>query len=602
MKGCFGIILLVLLLGGNAYAQYSSYVISLTDKKGTIYTLDNPAAYLSPRAIERRQRQRIPLDSSDLPVSGPYLDSIRSAGELTVLHSLKWQNQVCIRTADLNALEKIRGFSFVRNVTQIAGGSGNRSAGIVKARERNDPARSNLLISFIQGEEEKPGDNQPVFLVERKETGAVLPTETAGQPETQTKGSLAGESFYGSSFNQIHIHKGDYLHEKGYMGEGMLIAMLDAGYFRYLTNPAFDSLRLQGRVVGEWDFVAGEQSVNEDHSHGMICLAMIAADIPGILVGSAPGASFLLLRTEDAATEMPIEEYNWAAAAEYADSAGADMISSSLGYVNFDDPAYNHSYLQRDGKTTIITRAANKAAGKGILVMSSAGNDGAALTDLKYVACPGDGDSVLAVGATNSLGVVAAFSDWGPNAAGKVKPDVVSVGENAFYTLSSGTPAQGSGTSLSNPNLAGLVACLWQAYPEFTNMEIMDAVRKSAHQYANPDNRYGYGIPDFQIAWDLLGKERSDRNSQRILGEDIVKAYPVPFKDRITLLIKPSASGRAIIRLMDITGRLIRSESHFVTQDAYSSIIISNLNGLCRGIYIIQYISKEYKTSYKLVK
>src|SRR4030095_4114842 len=296
-------------------------------------------------------------------------------------------------------------------------------------------------------------------------------------------------------------HEGEYMHDRGYTGAGITIAILDAGFSGYKTNPAMDSVRLQGRILGEWDYVMNESSVTEDHPHGLYCFSIIAANKPGAIVGSAPHASFWLLRTEDAAQEYPVEEQNWVVAAEFADSAGADMISSSLGYADFDDPSYNHSYAQRDGNTTIITKGADFAAKKGMIVMNSAGNYGARADDFKYVSCPADGDSVVAVGATDMAGNIASFSSWGPNGAGKIKPNIVSVGQGTTLANTSGNAASGNGTSFSNPNMAGLIACLWQAFPEFSNMEIIDGVEKSAHKYNAPDDRYGYGIPNFRKAF-----------------------------------------------------------------------------------------------------
>lgn len=465
MKRLYFLIALCILISKVTNAQFSRYIIVLKDKKGSPYTLSAPSAFLSAKSIERRTRQKINIDSTDIPVSPAYLDSIHSVSNVTILNKSNWLNQVCILTTDVNALAKIRSFSFVQTATPIA------------AR-----IRSSL----------------PVTPDKFKEFSTTIARTN------NTSQDLANTLNYGNTFNQVHIHHGEYLHNLGFTGEGVTMAILDAGFFGYKTNPAFDSVRLQNRVLGEWDFVANEQSVNEDNSHGMYCFSIIAANRPGSMVGSGPKAKFYLFRTEDVTSEYPVEEQNWSVAAERADSLGADMISSSLGYSDFDDHSFDHSYLQRNGNTSIVTRAADLAAKKGMIVTSSAGNSGNNTDDTKFTECPADGDSVVAVGAVDINGNIAAFSSWGPNGAGKIKPNIVSVGQGTTIAGFDGNPLSGNGTSFSNPNIAGLIACLWQAFPEFTNMEIIDAVQRSAHKYNNPDNRFGYGIPDFKKAFAAL--------------------------------------------------------------------------------------------------
>jgi subtilisin family serine protease len=294
----------------------------------------------------------------------------------------------------------------------------------------------------------------------------------------------------------------------GFSGRGMTIAVLDAGFRSYLTNPVFDSVRLQNRVLGTWDYVHNEESVNEDDVHGAGVFSLLASNRPGVLVGSAPHASYYLLKTEDSDSEYPIEEQYWAVAAEFADSVGVDMISTSLGYTDFENSVFNHTYAQRNGKTAMITIAANLAAKKGILVVVAAGNSGTSSDDGKYISCPADADSVFTIGSIDINRNIANTSSWGPNSAGLLKPNVVSVGANVVIAnYSNGNPTPGFGTSFSCPNMAGLVACLWQVYPEFTNMQIMDVIQQSADRYANPDFRFGYGIPDFKKAVVQLTKQ-----------------------------------------------------------------------------------------------
>jgi hypothetical protein len=287
----------------------------------------------------------------------------------------------------------------------------------------------------------------------------------------------------------------------------MIIGMLDAGFTNYLTVKAFDSARVNGQILGTWDFVQKHIDVNEDHSHGMQCLSTIAANIPGQFVGTAPKASFYLFRSEDAATEYPIEEHNWVCAAERVDSAGGDVISSSLGYTSFDAPIQSHTYAEMNGNTTIAAIGADLAAKKGILVVNAAGNDGG--NAWKYINTPADGDSVLAVGAVDVNGAVGGFSSYGPSSDGQVKPDVAAVGVSAVVQFPNNTIARNNGTSFATPIIAGLVTCLWQGFQEFNNMKIINSLRQSGSIANAPNDRIGYGIPDVKKAVMNLLKEFS---------------------------------------------------------------------------------------------
>ena len=407
---------------------------------------------------------------------------------------------------------------------------------------------------------------------------------------------------YGTSFDQIHFHQGEYLHDKGYTGDGIIIAIFDAGFNAYLTNPYFDSARQQGRVLGEWDYVKNESSVNEDHPHGSYCFSIIAGNSPGAYVGTAPHARFYLLRTEDAATEYPVEEQNWVAAAEFADSAGADMISSSLGYSDFDDAAFNHGYAQRDGNTAMVTIGADLAARKGMIVCNSAGNSGGALTDAKYVMCPADGDSVLAVGAVTIRDTIAAFSSYGPNGAGKLKPDIVSVGQGTLLITTGGAVARGNGTSFSNPLACGLIACLWQAFPEFSNMEIINAVKLTSNRHEQPDFRYGYGVPDFKKAYEFLSDARTVKQAQATLSEKWIKAFPVPVRESIQVMVKAPASGKASMGLYDISGRLIEEITMQVLKDDFRILRFSTSTAARPGMYFIRYTDGKNRQTIKVIK
>lgn len=552
-----------------ARAQYTRYVVILKDKKGTTGTLSNPSAYLSPKALERRNKQKISIDSTDLPVSAAYLDSIRAVPNVTIRNVSKWLNQVLIITSDANAISRINAFPFVKTAAPVAAQARPMDSlpRMQKFNERLSPLTQQEIISGTSGSN---GVNSVLN--------------------------------YGNSYNQIHLHEGDYLHDLGFTGKGITIAILDAGFFGYKTNTAMDSVRLQNRILGEWDYVANEASVTEDHPHGLYCFSIIAANKPGQIVGSAPHASFYLLRTEDAATEYPVEEQNWVAAAEFADSVGVDMITSSLGYADFDDPSFNHTYAQRDGNTAIVTRGADLAVKKGIIVTNSAGNSGNAAGDAKYVACPADGDSVFTVGATTQAGVIASFSSWGPNGVGKQKPDITSVGQGTVLANTLGNASSGNGTSFSNPLACGLIACLWQAFPEFTNMEILDAVKKSSSLYPSPDMRYGYGLPNFRKAYEMLAKERESRRVAALLGDQWLKALPVPFHNQFQVILKAPVSKTIQFRVFDAAGHLVDQQQRTTEKDQIYIIEFFNLLKLKPGAYFIQYNDGSTRTTLKVVK
>jgi serine protease AprX len=544
----------------RASAQFTKYIVRFKDKTGTPFTINNPAQFLSVKAIARRTKQNIAIDETDLPITPGYIDSVRLAGNVTILDRSKWLNEVCIQTTDAAALAKINSMPFVINAQPLM-------------RPANEELTGNNKF------------NEQVHSI----------------TTPQTVHNISDFYNYGNSYPQIHIHEGEYLHDKGFHGEGMLIAVLDAGFYHYLSLPAFDSVRANNQVIETYDYVANEVSVDEDHLHGMECFSIIAGNIPGQLVGSCPKADFYLYRTEDVSGESPVEEQYWAAAAERADSIGVDVITTSLGYTQFDNPIFNHTYADMDGNTTIIARAADLAAKKGMIVVVAAGNDGA--NTWHFIATPADADSVLAVGAVNSSGTVAGFSSYGPSADGQVKPAVASVG--VATAISSTDPdghiISGNGTSFATPNMAGLVTCLWQAFPDFTNMEIIQAVIKSSSIYNAPDDRIGYGIPNFHTAFDDLTRQKVLRNINNILGNTQIKVFPNPFTNNFNIAIKPKHTATATFRLYDALGRLYVSKQ-FPLQEGQAQLIqFDNLQPLQRGVYNLKFSDGQSKQSFKLI-
>lgn len=452
------------LIMDNAEAQFSRYIVNLKNKGNGPYTLASPLAYLSQRAIDRRTRYGIAIDSADIPVTPSYITQIDNVPNVTILNASKWLNSITIQTTDAAAITAINALPFVQSVSGIA----SRMA---------DPGK--MLRNKFSGEE---------IITE-------LPPAS---------GRTAADYFnYGTnSFNEIHLHNGEFLHNIGLRGQGMQLAMLDNGYNNYPALKAFDSARLNGQILGTWDFVFRESNVTNDGSHGMNCLSTIAANIPGQFIGKAPKASFWLFKTEDDLSEYPIEEHNWVCGAERADSSGSDIISSSLGYFDFDNASLNYVYANMNGNTTIASRGADMAAKKGLLVFISAGNEGTSAWH--YISTPADADSVVAVGAVTATGVVGGFSSYGPSSDGQVKPDVASVGVSAMVQTTANTIGVSNGTSFACPNMAGLGTCLWQGFPEFNNMKIVRAMQQAGSITATPNDRIGYGIPNMKTAFKNL--------------------------------------------------------------------------------------------------
>ncbi|CAN5522404.1 hypothetical protein BH11BAC3_BH11BAC3_44310 [soil metagenome] len=471
MKKCLIIILITLTAHTCCFAQFSRYIVQLKDKASTPYTTSNPIQFLTQRSIDRRIRYNISLDVTDLPITPQYIDSIQSVGNVTILNVSKWLNQVCILTTDAAALAKINSFSFVKKSSPIAA----RQASIITpVNKQLDPASPS------------PVGNSPVVVARPQGTNDIYD--------------------YGLAYPQIHMHNAEFLHNLGFRGEGMQLAIMDAGFYHYETLPTFDSVRNNNQVLGTWDFVANEKSVNEDFPHGMNCFSTIAANLPGSFVGTSPKSSYYLYRTEDINSEYPVEEQNFAAAAERADSLGVDIFSVSLGYNEFDNSNFNYTYANMDGNTTIITRACDYAAKKGILLVVAAGNVGS--STWHYILAPADADSVLTVGAVNASRQAAGFSSYGPTADGRIKPDVAAIGQGAVVANQlTGDPSYNNGTSFACPIMAGIGTCLWQAFPEVNNMTIIDALRKSSDKINNPDDRTGYGIPDAKKAFVSLIKK-----------------------------------------------------------------------------------------------
>ena len=463
MKRCLPLLVFITFIIQDAGAQLNRYIVKFKNKGGASFSLSNPIVYLSQRAIDRRTHYGIAIDSTDLPVTPAYINQVKAVANVTLLNISRWQNAVTIHTTDAAAITTINGFPFVQSVTGIA--AKQNSGGNLNGKYETEMFPLPPAPSFqrVQADYYNYGSN---------------------------------------SYNEIHLHNGEFLHNIGLRGDGMQIAMLDNGFSNYLNLDAFDSINAENRVLGTWDFVANEANVSNDGTHGMSCFSIIGANIPGQFIGKAPKASFWLFQTEDNSGEYPIEEFNWVCGAERADSSGADVLSSSLGYNTFDNATFNHTYAQLDGNTTIAAIGADLAVKKGMLVFLSNGNEGN--KPWHFLVTPADGDSVIAVGAVSSAGAVGAFSSYGPSGDGQIKPDLASVGVGTIVQLPSNTIAAGNGTSYACPSMAGLGTILWQAFPEYNNMKIRSALWQAGSKFSTPDDRVGYGIPNMKTAFSNL--------------------------------------------------------------------------------------------------
>jgi serine protease AprX len=442
------------------------YWVKFTDKNNSTYSISHPEQFLTQRAIDRRNAQGIAIAVNDLPVNSAYIQAVATTGA-TLLNVSKWFNSVTIYTTSPAVLSAINLLPFVLSVEKLP-------TPIVSQQKQVKPFFDNEIW------------DEPL-------------------KEDIAEGPTSGESFsYGMAYNQINMLNGIAMHNLGYDGTGMVIAILDAGFLNANTIPAFDSLWDHNKILGTKDFVSPlSPDIFGSHTHGTMVLSTMGANLPGLMVGTAPHADFWLLRSEDGDSEYIIEELNWASAAEFADSVGADVINSSLGYTTFSDPTQDHNYQDMDGNSTPITTAADLAASKGMLVVNSSGNDGN--SSWHYIGAPADGDSVFSIGAVTASGNYASFSSVGPTYDGRIKPNVVAQGSaSAVINPNTGNVTTGSGTSFSSPITAGMVACLWQAHPNKRNMEIMEAIQQTASLATNPNYQLGYGIPNYFNAHTLL--------------------------------------------------------------------------------------------------
>jgi serine protease AprX len=543
-------------VGLYGYSQIApdKYFVEFTDKNGTPYSVGNPSAFLSQRAIERRAKQSVLITEEDLPVNPSYIQQVKNIG-VTVLNPSKWLNGITIFTNDSTLISQIEALPFVLKV------------------DRPVHARKYILPHDKFRMEEMPVKNPSIV--------------------TRDFGAYSDSSDYGASWTQIHMLNGEVLHNNGYRGQGMVIAILDAGFENADIISPFDSLRANGQILGTRDFVLPGNNVYNEYYHGTSVLSTMGAIVHGALIGTAPKADFWLLRTEDVSSENIIEEYNWVSGAEFADSAGADVINSSLGYTTFDLTQWNHTWADITGHSTVVTRGANMAASKGMMVCNSAGNDGN--NSWKLISFPSDGEKVICVAAVDGEKYRAGFSSYGKTIPGLVKPNVAAMGAGTIVAGSDGSIFPGYGTSFSSPVTAGMVACLWQSRPEVPNNRLFDAIMESCSQYSTPDTLLGYGIPDFSAAFQILStREKSPAFS--------AVAYPNPCTTQVSVSFHADKPDEVTFNLFDQVGRKVLSQNISRCLTGQNNIILNGVSSLNPGLYVLQISSPGFTGNIEIEK
>jgi serine protease AprX len=524
-------------ISNAVFAQHDAWVY-FADKDNVALAIQNPMTILSQQAIARKSAHNISIDSRDVPVNPSYISLLKTASGIRMMAKSKWMNAVHVR-GEVSEIRALFDFEFVSTID-------------FADKNLDDLSRSTL--------------RDDKFAIET---------------------SLV-DFDYGRAQNQVDMINVDALHNENYTGQGIIIAVLDSGFPNVITMSSFSRLRTNNGLLGGYDFVNRTSAIYDAtaNSHGTRVLSTMAGYIENNYVGTAPDASYYLFRTEDAASENPVEESYWVEAAEHADSLGVHIINSSLGYNTFDNSNYNYSPSDMDGKTTFISRGAQIASEKGILVVNSAGNSGT--NSWGIVTAPADAPGVFTVGAVNGARLYAAFSSRGSSTQPTQKPDVVAQGLGSLVIDETDTIIKNNGTSFSAPILAGAIACLWQAIPKANAEEMKQYVRLSSSQYRLPDYFLGYGIPDFQLAL-ALG------SSMMAEGDKAFKVYPNPVSYQLYIQA-PSSTGVRTLTVYDAIGKKIIEQTYL---NASFNLDVSHF---ASGFYTLTISSETTSFNFKFIK
>jgi serine protease AprX len=538
MKNTVIILLLSLsfsLLG--AEPEGNIYWIQLKTKAGTPFSLNQPEKYLSQRAIERRAKHGIVIDSTDLPVNPDFADSVRKMG-FYIKQSSRWMNGLIAIYTDTTSIDSLKLPSFVSTVDL----------------------------------------RKPILL------------KSAFNKFDETDSLTA--SYYGNATDQITMLNGHLLHQYS-KGEGVQIAVIDAGFLNADKLEVFDSLYARNGIIGTYDFVNPGNNVYNEFEHGTNVLSILAANHPGTIIGSAPNASYWLLRSENGASdfEYPIEEDYWIVATEFADSVGCDVINTSLGYTTFIDPSFNHKYGEFTGDSIRISKTANLAVKKGIVVVCSAGNEGA--NSWRYISTPSEARDVLCISAVNNQREIWNKSSRGYGIYSSIpKPDVAAMGAGTSFISAYGDYSIGNGTSYSAPAITGMAACLLGAFPDSSATSIIQMIRKAGNFYPEHNDSLGYGIPDFAKYIDQIKVNKSE-----ISELNSIKVFPNPFIDYINFFSKFEIEQ---LEIFSFDGRIVFSAAK------ESSVLrgepITSLSTLPKGIYFVRVRDTKSLQTIKLIK
>lgn len=523
----------------SAFSQEDAWIY-FNAKPNSVFYFDAPLEMLSQRALDRRVNQNIVLDFKDIPIEPSYIAQIKAATGIVVMAKSKWLNALHIRGNQAN-IEALKGLSFVEKVDF--------------ANKMLNQVGKKTIVNKVKTSNKKL--------------------------ETQV------DYAYGNSANQIQMLQGQKMHQQNYTGSGKIIAVMDAGFPGVNTALPFQRLRDNNQILGGYDYVSRNPDFYTGSSHGTSVLSTMGGYKENFLVGTAPDASYYLFITEDDTTENPVEESLWVEAAEKADSLGVDIINTSLGYSDeHTNPAYDYTYSDMNGTTTFISKGAEIAFSRGMIIVASAGNSGGSSNP--YIAAPADAVSIIAVGAVNASKNIAAFSSIGPSFDGRVKPDLMAQGSATVLSNESGDIITSSGTSFSSPIMAGMIACLWQVFPEKTNQEIKQLLFESASKFAMPSDQFGYGIPDFALAiTNGLALQEFKVNDFMI--------YPNPTND-ILFFSFPKDFKQGTLFIYTVFGQKV------VEQKISSQFTTLSLKTLNQGMYVYKIESNGYYKTGKIIK
>ncbi|ALJ04419.1 serine protease [Pseudalgibacter alginicilyticus] len=519
------------------FAQQDAWIYFL-DKENVSEAIANPITILTQKAIDRKQAHQVVIDARDVPVNETYISQIKIVPGITVMAKSKWFNAIHVRGSESDIKELIN-FGFVAQI---------------------DFADKSLNLSKFSSQQKK---------------------------QEKLENTLTMFN-YGNALNQIEMFKGDALHLAGYSGTGMTVAVIDAGFPNVNTMASFQKLRDDGNLLGSYDFVHRDSNVftGTSSNHGTWVLSNMAGYIENEFIGTAPDASYYLFVTEDALTENPVEESYWVEAVERADSLGVNIINTSLGYTTYDNPNYSYDPSDMDGNTAYITKGANIAFEKGMLLVNSAGNSGN--DSWQIVGAPADARGVLSIGAVDANGHYATFSSKGNAVQPTQKPDVVAQGQASYVITENDVIVSANGTSFSSPILAGGIVCLWQALPDKTNAEIMQLVRESASQYKSPDYFLGYGIPDLQAAL-VMGEVLMGKS-------DEIQLFPNPTTGMLYFNRASDDESIWTIRLFDVLGREVKMALLSIGNN------VMDISSLSNGMYLIKIDSNNTSNTIKVLK